>query len=158
MKEQLAKQQDDSEKKAVIEKTAVTRTHTIRKNRAGYERSSPVGKGVMYEHTPILNQLVPVGSYVIIEELVLIQRENSVHERTYYRPAGGRYRDIWGKPRVFKVAGYTHGIDHPLDPHNYVRLEYERSDGTKCTIDAPTLYLASGSRRMYQVDHKEITE
>lgn len=158
MKEQLVKQQDDGKKKAVLEKTVVTHTRTIRKNRAGYERDSPVGKGIMYEHTPVLNQLLPVGSYVIIEELILIQRENSVHDRTYYRAAGGRYRDIWGTPKVFKVVEYTHGIDHPLDPHNYVKLEYERVDGTKCIIDEPTLYLASGSRRMYKVDYKGIRE
>lgn len=155
MKEQVVKQQSDEKKRAVIEKSMGPRPKAFRKNRTGYERNSPVGKGVMYEHTPVLNPLLPVGSYAIIEELILIQRENSVHERTYYRAAGGRYRDIWGTPRIFKVTGYTIGIEYPLHPHNYVKLEYERADGSSCIIEEPTLYLASGSRRMVKVPPKE---
>lgn len=158
MKEQVVKQQCSRPKKAVIEKSMGARPKAFRKNRTGYERDCPVGKGIMYEHTPVLNPLLPVGSYAIIEELILIQRENNVHERTYYRAAGGRYRDIWGTPRVFKVTGYTLGIDQPLNPHNYVKLEYKRADGSPCVIEEPTLYLASGSKRMFKVTPKETLE
>ena len=144
MKEQVVKQQSDEKKRAVIEKSMGPRPKAFRKNRTGYERN--------------LNPLLPVGSYAIIEELILIQRENSVHERTYYRAAGGRYRDIWGTPRIFKVTGYTIGIEYPLHPHNYVKLEYERADGSSCIIEEPTLYLASGSKRMVKVPPKETLE
>jgi len=80
--------------------------------------------GVLYDATPILNALPPIGSVVIIYERLIINPSNywglvhmsgtSYTEYVYC----DNYVDTWGNALELEVLHYTHGIKSPLDAKN----------------------------------------
>lgn len=80
--------------------------------------------GVLYDTTPILNALPPVGSVVVIYERSIINPSNywgliDMTGTTYTEYVYcDNYMDVWGDALELEVMYYTHGIDNPLDSKN----------------------------------------
>lgn len=93
-----------------------------RKYPNGYQRECP-SQGAMREKGEIVNQLPPVGSRVIVEHYKLKSKNALALDRDeegYGLHAG--YVDCFGRPRIYAVDSYTHGIDNPFDVRNSVIL------------------------------------
>lgn len=149
-----------------------------RGQRSMYEKSrytgvtrETVSNGIMRDKTTQVNDLVAVGHYTIIEDLRIYDNPVSVVEghmpidcvttckgqktRTVYHP----YReccDAFGKPFIYLVKGYTKGIENALDEFNEVILEGVYSSGISFEKRLRTIYLATGSQRMFEVDPSEV--
>lgn len=132
-----------------------------------------VSYGIMHERTEQVNPLVPVGQYTIIEELIVYDNPVPIiaghmpadsvlvcegkKTRTLYKPARDCC-DTFGKPFFFRVKEYTKGIENALDPYNEVVLEGVYASGMVFEKKLRTLYLASGSRRMFKVNPEEVKQ
>lgn len=149
-----------------------------RGHKSVYEKSRYTGvtheiisNGTMHEKTTQVNPLVEVGHYAIIENLIIYDNpvpviKNHVPNdcvtvnkgkktRTIYKPARDCC-DVFGKPFIFKVKEYAKGMENALDPSNFVILEGVYSSGITFEKQIRTLYLASGSSRMFEVYLNEV--
>lgn len=127
--------------------------------------------GKMHEKTEQINPLVAVGQYTIIEELVVYDNAVPIADkhlpvdsvlvckgtktRTLYKPATGCC-NVFGDPFIFEVKEYTKGIEKALDPQNEVVLVGRYASGICFEKRLRTIYLASGSMRMFQVAPEEV--
>lgn len=120
-----------------------------------YKRECPT-HGVMYEKTTQINELPEVGSVVIVERLKILNRVGENGEHSTYTPYDERspYVNIWGEPIAFTVAGYSKGIDNPLDPSNRITLTYKNADGSTGISSIQAIHVATGSNRLRAVDKK----
>lgn len=102
---------------------AITKRKKKRRYTWVIEKERP-SLGVLYDATPILNALPPIGSVVIIYERSIINPYNywglvdmsgtSYTEYVYC----DNYVDVWGNALELEVLHYTHGINNPLDAKN----------------------------------------
>lgn len=115
-----------------------------RNNRTGYVRPGTV-MGKMRDHNEIVNPLPPVGSYVVVRECAIHVTKNKDTElyTTYeYHP---QFRDVWNRPKVLKVIGYTKGIERALDPANRILLEWTASSGVTFHHELQVIQVSTGS-------------
>lgn len=120
----------------------------------GFKRKCPA-QGDLQRVTTVVNPLPPIGSKVIVQELRCFDRDWGDGRFVYMRTDNPNFTDAWGKPRELKVKGYTKGIENPLDPTNYVQLEFDVA-GNKRTCYEKTMFLTSGSMRLAVIDDEPL--
>ena len=111
--------------------------------------------GPMYEETPNLYQLPPIGTNVIVRQKEVFVRslgdgDKKGEEHLAWR-IPSRFYDAFHKPAVFTIKGYTRGIENPLDDSNDVILVRNTPGGYILTERIRTIYVASGSMQLLEV-------
>lgn len=104
---------------------------------------------VLYEQTPILYGLPPIGTVIKVfnrEFNPTYVRDNRIRSEYTYK-AGFSGKEL-------EVYGYTHGEDNPLAPYNKCLCYYKVGD-IKLTTCIPTISMSVGVVRWFSVFDKE---
>lgn len=118
----------------------------------GYQRQKPT-QGTRFENNIIINQLPRIGSTIVVEEIVISSRNKK------YQLSTARL-DVWNRPILYEVIGYTEGIENPLSSNNKMQCQYyignEKAKPLKS--DIPTIHIATGSMRCVEASPERMKE
>ncbi len=99
--------------------------------------------GQLYEQTPQLYDLPPVGA-----EVYLTEREVDTFQRERFYPVG------YGVTK-YTVRYYTQGIENPLKSNNFMGLSYQTKSGHVLSKSVRTLDIALGIIRCSEPTNEE---
>lgn len=128
----------------------------------GYEKKSE-SVGIMYEKNEVLRPLPKVGEYVKVEEQTWRASDlrNMISEEPEWK-VDENHRDAYDRPIIYRVEGYTMGIDRPLDNKNKVILKESEYPLGKLfrkpgNTEIRTILLTSSHMRLTTVDISQYT-
>ena len=129
------------------------------KSFTGYRRRD---KEMRYDDVESMHKMVyplpPVGAYVYVMEKVKYTHPRKALKEEHYI-VSGNHKDVYNRPCVYKVEGYTQGIDNPWQGNNHiclVRVCRNRACNFHRSID--TVSVACGAYKLVVIEEKDLDE